>query len=77
MRVFLRALAYLGTWLLVTLACAIAGVWWAAHDAPESAGAGIGALIYGGLGLMVGAMLGILTIGYLHNLRERRKAVKP
>ena len=74
MKRFLRAMGYLGVWFLVTLTCAVIGAWWPMRNVDEAgAGDGMGIVMYGALGLFIGALVGILVVGHLHNVRARKR----
>jgi hypothetical protein len=50
--------------MLITITGGIAGAWWPVRDVSEPwAGDGIGMLLFGALGLFVGAMLGLIAVG--------------
>jgi hypothetical protein len=69
----LRALGYLGVWLLTTLVCAAVGVWWPVRSVAKPwAGDGIGMMMFGVVGLVIGGFLGLFAVAYLHNRRARR-----
>jgi len=57
---FLALLRYLALYLLITLTGGAIGAWWSIRSVSEAwGGDGIGVLIFGFLGILVGAMVGV------------------
>jgi hypothetical protein len=69
----LRICSYVAVWLLCTLAGGSFGAWWPIRDvAVPWTGDGIGILVFGILGLIAGALLGILIVATLASAHYRQ-----
>lgn len=76
MRKLLAVLPYLTLWLLVTFTGGLIGAWWPIRNIDEPwVGDGFGVMLFGVLGLFVGAIAGmVLVIGILRFRATSRRS---